>query len=60
MRGVETVCTDAPGLQWRGGSSGGARDIQGKTELYGFWVRAGGTATLVPVWSLPPDSPFFI
>ena len=37
-------------------SSGGTTDIQGEAELYGFGVRAGGTAAIVPVLSPLPRS----
>lgn len=39
------------GLQWTDSGSGGFRDIQGETELCGFWVRAGRLAVIVPVLS---------
>lgn len=43
-----------PGLQWRDGDLGGARDIQGETELCGFMGRATGTAATIP--SVEPTS----
>lgn len=46
-----------PGLQERDSGSGGTRNIQGKTELFGFTARAGRTATVVPVLSPPPTQP---
>ena len=46
-----------PGLQQKNSSSEGARDIQGKTELYGFKVKAGGRAVIVPLLSHFPVQP---
>lgn len=37
------------GLLWRVSGSGGARDIQGKTELHLTGARARGTASIAPL-----------
>lgn len=34
------------GVWWKYSGFGGARDVQGETELYDFKVRAGRTASL--------------
>lgn len=59
LRGLRTVSLTGTyfGLQWRNGSLRGTRDIQGKTELCGFRMRAEGTATIVPLLSRPPVQP---
>lgn len=49
-----TVTGTYLGLWQRDRGSRGARDIKGKSELCGLEVRAGGTAAMVPVLSLPP------
>lgn len=41
------------GLHWRVCSSGGARDIEGQTEICGATVMAGETATVAPMFGLP-------
>lgn len=46
-----------PGLQWKNGSLGGIRDIQGKTELCGFRMGAKRAAVIVPLLSHPPVQP---
>ena len=46
-----------PGLWQRDSSLGGVRDVQGKTELCGFRVRAGGTAAIITALSPLPVQP---